>query len=81
MKVKQLITELQKLDPELIVTVPGYESGLDPIEGIVTTKCKEFPYSGDVFGKYEPTSNGDATIVWLYGPHRHHYLPWEGEDD
>ena len=32
MKVKQLIAELQKLDPDLYVVTSGYEGGYDDIE-------------------------------------------------
>ena len=81
MKVKELITKLQKINPELIVTIPGYESGLDPIKGIVVTKATESPFGtlGGLCGQHNPEPTGEYSIVWLYGPHRHHSLPWENE--
>ena len=81
MKVRELIVELQGLDPEMTVTVPGYESGLDPIEGVAVTKVIEYPYGGGggIFGRYDPEPNGEHIVAWLYGPHRHHSLPWENE--
>lgn len=36
MKVKELIAELSKLDPELPVMVDGYEWGLDAVEVVKT---------------------------------------------
>lgn len=53
MKVHELISFLYTLDPELEVTVSGYEGGFNVVSGV--TEVREF-----VSGYHEP---------WYYGPH------------
>jgi hypothetical protein len=52
MKVKELIQELQKLDPELLVVVAGYEGGVDELKNITQYKIeldahKDWAFFGD----------------------------------
>lgn len=52
MKVKDLIQELQKLDPELLVVVAGYEGGVDEVKNITQYKIeldahKDWAFFGD----------------------------------
>ena len=52
MKVKDLIQELQKLDPELLVVVAGYEGGVDELKNITQYKIeldahKDWAFFGD----------------------------------
>ena len=52
MKVKDLIQELQKLDPELLVVVAGYEGGVDELKNLTQYKIeldahKDWAFFGD----------------------------------
>ncbi len=52
MKVKGLIQELQKLDPELLVVVAGYEGGVDEVKNLTQYKIelnayKDWAFFGD----------------------------------
>jgi hypothetical protein len=52
MKVKDLIQELQKLDPELLVVVAGYEGGVDEVKNLTQYKIelnayKDWAFFGD----------------------------------
>jgi hypothetical protein len=52
MKVKELIQELQKLDPELLVVVAGYEGGVDEVKNLTQYKIeldayKDWAFYGD----------------------------------
>jgi hypothetical protein len=52
MKVKELIQELQKLDPELLVVLAGYEGGVDELKNITQYKIeldahKDWAFFGD----------------------------------
>lgn len=53
MKVHELISFLYTLEPELEVTVSGYEGGFNVVSGV--TEVRDF-----VQNYYEP---------WYYGPH------------
>lgn len=81
MIVRELIAWLQICDPVLPVTIPGYEGGLDDIEGMVTVKVEEsdLAYIG-MMGRYEPCDAGSIDVIWLYGQHRHHSLPRDNNE-
>jgi hypothetical protein len=49
MKVKDLIQELQKLDPELLVVVAGYEGGVDEVKNITQYKIELDSYKDWAF--------------------------------
>ena len=49
MKVKDLIQELQKLDPELLVVVAGYEGGVDEVKNITQYKIELDAYKDWAF--------------------------------
>ena len=55
MKVKQLIEELQKHDPEMIVVVRGYEDGVNEASTSTKTKIKLNVFSEWYYGKHEVT--------------------------
>jgi len=49
MKVKDLIQELQKLDPETLVVVAGYEGGVDEVKNITQYKIELDAHKGWAF--------------------------------
>ena len=49
MKVKDLIQELQKLDPELLVVVAEYEGGVDEVKNITQYKIELDAYKDWAF--------------------------------
>lgn len=58
MKVKDLIQELQKLDPELLVVVAGYEGGVDEVKNLTQYKIeldahKDWAFYGDHSALYD----------------------------
>jgi hypothetical protein len=58
MKVKDLIQELQKLDPELLVVVAGYEGGVDEVKNLTQYKIeldahKDWAFFGDHRALYD----------------------------
>ncbi len=69
MTVKELIEQLQQLDPELRVFVRGYEGGYDdagPISGVVEMALDfhdEWYYGNHETTDYYGANNGDHTIV------------------
>ena len=67
MKVKDLIQELQKLDPELLVVVAGYEGGVDEVKSLTQYKIELDAHKGwaffgdhcaleDIEDRYSPSS-------------------------
>lgn len=56
MKVKNLIEELHKLDPELVVVRPGYEGGYHKIERFVIEDMVENYYKEWWYGPHEAVS-------------------------
>jgi hypothetical protein len=54
MKVKDLIQELQKLDPETLVVVAGYEGGVDEVKNLTQYKIELDAHKG----------------WWFFGDHR-----------
>ena len=60
MKVKELIQELQKLDPELLVVVRGYEGGVDEANNIYLCNVELDSNAGiEYYGKHEVLHDGD----------------------
>jgi hypothetical protein len=60
MKVKELIQELQKLDPELLVVVRGYEGGVDEVNNIYLCNVELDSNAGiEYYGKHEILYYGD----------------------
>jgi hypothetical protein len=53
MKVKELIEELQKLDPEKMVVTAGYEGGYDEISGAGEIRLKLDVNTAWYYGKHE----------------------------
>ena len=53
MKVIELITILEALDPEMRVLVPGYEGGYGDVDGVVQPR----------------TFVEKVNCAWYYGPH------------
>ena len=49
MKVKDLIQELQKLDPETLVVVAGYEGGVDEVKSLTQYKIELDAHKGWAF--------------------------------
>ena len=62
MKVKDLIIELQKHDPEALVVTDGYEMGLNDLR-LVTTKIV-FKQGNRPFwhGRYDESKTGEYTV-------------------
>jgi hypothetical protein len=61
MKVKQLIEELLKLDPELLVVVSGYENGFEKLEEVTEVNISRNLHS-DKNGKL-PWWDGEYDIA------------------
>ena len=60
MKVKELIQELQKLDPELLVVIRGYEGGVDEVNSIYLCNVELDSNAGiEYYGKHEILYYGD----------------------
>jgi hypothetical protein len=60
MKVKELIQELQKLDPELLVVVRGYEGGVDEVNSIYLCNVELDSNAGiEYYGNHEILYYGD----------------------
>jgi hypothetical protein len=67
MKIKELIEQLKKYDPEMLVVVRGYESGWDDIDIIKEQILIELKYNDSWYeGKYshfqEKQDNPDRAI-------------------
>jgi len=67
MKAKDLIQELQKLDPETLVVVAGYEGGVDEVKSLTQYKIELDAHKGwaffgdhcaleDIEDRYNPSS-------------------------
>jgi len=65
MKIKELIAELQKLDPELMVVVPGYEGGYSEANGLHPIRLDLNVNTEWYYGKHEQNDNGttDAYLI------------------
>jgi hypothetical protein len=66
MKVKELIEELSKLDPEHMVVKAGYEGGLVEITGVGTCNIALDVFDEWYYGPHdfvtEPSSHPDAVV-------------------
>jgi hypothetical protein len=62
MKVKQLIEELQKHDPEMIVIVRGYEDGVNEASTSTKTKIKLNVFSEWYYGKHDRVSDDSESF-------------------
>jgi len=73
MKVKELIEQLQKHDPESIVIVDGYETGFDEVKQVeYIAGLKKLPESKAWYdGEYQKA----PTIAWLQDLTDAVYLP------
>jgi hypothetical protein len=60
MKVKDLITLLQKEDPEAMAVGPGYESGLNEVTGVEAISLDLNVNSEWYYGAHEQTINGNG---------------------
>jgi len=64
MKVKELIEELQKCDPEKMVVVAGYEGGHDEIGGVEEIRLKLNVNSETwYYGDHEQDENGECHAI------------------
>ncbi|MDP2337643.1 MAG: hypothetical protein Q8N05_14605 [Bacteroidota bacterium] len=71
MTAKELIQELQKLSPDTIVVVRGYEDGYNEISNIRQVKIKHDPNAEWFYGEYADCNSGDAiNAVELFGENR-----------
>jgi len=59
MKVKQLIEELQKHDPETMVVVSGYEDGVDEVSIVSKVSIKLNAFNEWYYGKHDITIGSD----------------------
>lgn len=59
MKVKQLIEELQKHDPETMVVVSGYEDGVDEVSIASKVSIKLNAFNEWYYGKHDITTGSD----------------------
>ena len=73
MKVKELIEQLQKFDPEDIVVVDGYETGYDELREVeYLAGLKKLPADKPYYdGEYQEANN----ISWLQEIKTAVYLP------
>jgi hypothetical protein len=73
MKVRELIEQLQKFDPEEIVVVDGYETGYDELKEVeYVAGLKRLPDNKAYYdGEYQEASN----ISWLQDIKTAVYLP------
>lgn len=74
MKVKWLIEELQKCDPDMMVVVSGYESGVDELSKIKRIDVALNVNTDWYYGKHEEIIDGNdaeykdvvkATVIYL----------------
>jgi hypothetical protein len=67
MKVKELIKELQKHDPEKMVVVAGYEGGYDEISGAEEIRLKLNAHTEWYYGKHEQDDKGECLAISIRG--------------
>ena len=65
MKVRELIEELQNLDPEKMVVTSGYEGGYDEIKGAGEIRLKLNVNTEWYYGKHESDDHGDCQAVCI----------------
>ncbi len=73
MKVKELIEQLQKFDPEDIVVVDGYETGFDEVKEVdYLVGLKKLPTNKAYYdGEYQEAS----ALTWLQDIKTAVYIP------
>lgn len=62
MKVKELIEQLNKLDPELGVFVRGYEDGVNDVSRIDEVYIKEDVYDEWYYGQHKRIYNSSGVL-------------------
>jgi len=67
MKVKELIEELQKHDPEIMVVVAGYEGGYDEISGARDIRLKLNAHTEWYYGNHEENDKGECLGILIQG--------------
>ena len=67
MKVKELIEELQKHDPERMVVVAGYEGGYDEISGAGEIRLKLNAHTEWYYGNHEENDKGECLGILIQG--------------
>ena len=65
MNVKQLIYELQQLDPSLMITRPSYEGGLEEIAYFRQINLDLNVHKAWYYGPHEENEHGTAKAVLL----------------
>jgi hypothetical protein len=67
MKVKELIKELQKHDPEKMVVVAGYEGGYDEISGAGEIRLKLNAHTEWYYGNHAGDDKGECHGIIIQG--------------
>lgn len=71
MTAKELITQLQKLSPEIKIVVRGYEEGYNDIQQLKPVKLKQEPNAKWYYGKYtKDDSTNSIDAIELYGENK-----------
>jgi hypothetical protein len=65
MTVKQLIGQLERLDPEQMVVANGYEGGYDEILAAVPIRLKLHAHTDWWYGKHEQDDNGECLAIHI----------------
>ena len=65
MKVKDIIQKLQKMNPEDMAVVNGYEGGVNEISSVEPIKLKLNINSEWYYGKHEIEEDGDVSGVFI----------------
>ena len=65
MTVQELITQLQQLDPSLMVTRPGYEGGIEEIHYFRQINLDLKVHRAWYYGPHEENENGTTGAVLL----------------
>ena len=65
MKVKDIIQELSKHEPEAMVVMNGYEGGCTEVGSIYATRIKTNVNKEWWYGSHEEDENGDTDAVYL----------------
>lgn len=65
MKVKELINELQRLDPEFDVVIPGYAGSVDDIANIEVVSLRRDVNTAWYYGRHEVNRSQPASVVLI----------------
>lgn len=63
MKVKELITELQKHDPEKIVVQSGYDGGYGEVSRVTEIRLKLNVFTAWYWGPHEEDEDGECEAI------------------